>query len=82
LLGLGLLTVDQDAPFQCTISVLSDPDAPIMYPAAQMLPPEAPLTPVRTLTTELGLGLLTFDQDVPFQCKISVSSTAHALVVQ
>jgi hypothetical protein len=53
-----------------------------MYPAAQMSPAELPLTPARMLTMELGLGLGTFDQVVPFQCKISVSSTAQALVVQ
>jgi hypothetical protein len=82
LLGLGLLTFDQDVPFQCTISVLSDPDAPIMYPAAQMSVFEVPLTPVKTLTTELGFGVFTFDQVEPFQWRINVSSTPHELVVQ
>ena len=79
-LGLGVATRDQAVPFQCKInpshSAEEPPHAAVQYsPTAHALAAEDALTP-RSSELAPGLGLATFDQAVPFQCKISVVSRA------
>ena len=79
-LGLGVATRDQAVPFQCTISpshsAAEPPHAEVQYsPTAHALAAEDALT-LRSSELAAGLGLATFDQAVPFQCKISVVSRA------
>lgn len=76
--GAGLATLDHVVPFQCSMSgtqcwmvVLQDD------PAAQALPAEEALTADRKLAFPATFGLATRDQDLPFQCMISVVSVAH-----
>src|SRR5260370_34382886 len=61
----------QAVPFQCAISLLVVDTAVSWSPTAQASVPERALTPERRLAAGPGLGLLIFDQAVPFQCKIS-----------
>jgi hypothetical protein len=73
---LGLLTYVQAVPFQCKISVSVAVPVRFQYhPTAQASLPDTALTPMSSASLKLGLGLLTFDQAVPFQCKISVLNT-------
>src|SRR5262249_38183794 len=74
--GVGLLTCLQAVPFQCKISVWVAVPVRFQYhPTAQASLPDTALTPMSSASAKLGLGLLTFDQAVPFQCKISVLNT-------
>jgi hypothetical protein len=61
----------QAVPFQCKISELVVDTAVSWSPTAQASLPERALTPDRRLAVGPWLGLLIFDQAVPFQCKIS-----------
>jgi hypothetical protein len=69
---LGLVTIDQLVPFQCSTSVLSA-DVVEELPTAKQLVVLAHATPYRmTAFVPVGLGLVTIDQLVPFQCSTNV----------
>lgn len=85
-LVLGLVTFDQAVPFQNRVNVLASSDGRphivVQYcPTAQASLAEAALTPDSELRL-VTLGLLTIDQVVPFQRRVSVSSDVHELEVQ
>jgi hypothetical protein len=63
----GLVTVDQDRPFQRTMSVtVPVPPSEASTPTAQAPEAEMAATPVSSLPAGRS-GVLAFDQDVPFQ---------------
>jgi hypothetical protein len=62
---LGLVTIDQLVPFQCSTNV----EELLLVPTAKQLVVLGHDTPLRT--AEL-LGLVTIDQLVPFQCSTNV----------
>ncbi len=67
---------DQLVPVQCMISVRGWPDAVETNPTAQALVAEVAVTPRKL--GPAGVGLNTWDQAVPFQCKISGEGPAGA----
>jgi len=78
--GLGLLTIDQAEPFQCSTRVL----APSALPGGVSLPPAPTAVQYAALVQATpaspsvggpgGLGLLTIAQLEPFQCSVKVYS--------
>jgi hypothetical protein len=88
--GLGLGTIDQAVPFQCSIRVCSmvEPDSS-QEPTAQALDADRSSTPLKlAVPVPAGTGTATLDQAVPFHCSASgllaatsLVPTAHALVV-
>src|SRR5215469_470917 len=72
-LGLGLLTRDQVVPLQCRVSVglgVKSMGWP-KFPTAQASVGESALTPRSWLNLRPGCGLLTRDQVVPFQSRVT-----------
>jgi hypothetical protein len=69
--GLGLGTVCQAVPFQCSIRVLLLVPS-LAEPTAQMLDAEAARTLFRKLLPLPGSGLSTCAHENPFQCSIRV----------
>ncbi len=70
-LGLGLVTVDQTLPFQCSTNVRSN--EPLFWvPVATQKDTETHDTEYRALSLVLGLGLVTVDQTLPFHCSTNV----------
>src|SRR6202043_2303081 len=72
-LGLGVVTIDQALPFQCSASVRFGPS---LTPTAQQSEALTHATPRSWFAVSgLGLGVVTIDQALPFQCSASVSAT-------
>lgn len=69
-LVLGVVTMDQALPFQCSARVSSEEPLPLSaVPTAQQSELLAQLTPMRSLVCEgLVLGVVTMDHTLPFQC--------------
>src|SRR5262245_9081237 len=82
---LGLTTTDQALPFQCSVRVRSIGMAPLRscrVPTAQTSVADLAATPDR-VSLDAGLGLVTIDQAVPFQCSTRVfgSGVVRAVVM-
>jgi hypothetical protein len=69
--GLGLVTIDQLVPFQCSTNVLVV-EPVVELPTAKQLVVLRHATPLKLAAESLGLGLATIDQLVPFQCSTNV----------
>lgn len=69
-LVLGVVTMDQALPFQCSARVSSEEPLPLSaVPTAQQSELLTQPTPMRSLASEgLVLGVVTKDQALPFQC--------------
>ena len=89
--GAGLVTWLQAAPFQCSSSECVAPDDALpVEPTAQASLAETTVIALSWPTLLSTPGLVTRDQDFPFQCSISgseleptfVEPTAHALLAE
>src|ERR1019366_745211 len=93
----GAFTMDQDVPFQCSISVctwaasscaseVQDKSCVPMYPTAQMSVAETAAMAVSwsppSVAALPAFGLLTMDHELPFQCSVSVVGAAVAAVAE
>ena len=71
-LGLGVVTIDQVLPFQCSARVLTKRPA-LAKPTAQQSEVPVHATAERLSSEGLGFGVVTIDQALPFQCSASVT---------
>src|SRR5579863_5519781 len=69
---LGLGTMRQRVPSQCSTSVCDVPATAPCEPTAQISSGASAVRPVRELKNALALGLATTFQRVPSQCSINV----------